>query len=92
MIKVEDNDKVVTRLQIASGHLSSIIKMLESGRPTAEVIQQLAAVRAAIGKINVLVYNREVETLARKMRNTASDQECWQEAQELLNIFRIQSH
>lgn len=92
MIKVEDKDKVVSRLQTVSGHLASIVKMLECGRPATDVLRQLAAVQAALGKINALVYNQEVDAFARKMRNNASDQECWQEAQKLLNIFRIQSH
>lgn len=92
MIKVEGKDKVMTRMQIASGHLASITKMMEAGQPTAEVLRQLAAVQAALGKINVLVYNQEVDAFARMMRNNASAQERWQEAQKLLTLFRIQSH
>jgi DNA-binding FrmR family transcriptional regulator len=90
--KLKAADKVVVRLQTVDGHLKCIIRMLEAGRPTTEVLRQLNAVRAALGRINALMYNRQVDAFAQKMRNNATEQERWQGAQELLNLFRVQLH
>jgi DNA-binding FrmR family transcriptional regulator len=92
VIRVEDKSKLVTRLHIVNGHVASIVRMMESGRPAEEVLRQLAAVQASLAQINLLVYNQEVNAFASKMRNQATDQERWLAAQRLLNIFRIQSH
>jgi DNA-binding FrmR family transcriptional regulator len=92
VIKLEDKDKVVVRLQTVDGHLKCIIHMLEANRSTTEVLTQLNAVQAALGKINALVYNREVDAFAQKMHNNATEQERWQVAQELLDLFRVQLH
>lgn len=39
---------VIKRLRRAGGHLASVVKMLEEGRPCLEVVQQLQAVEKAI--------------------------------------------
>lgn len=39
---------VIKRLRRAGGHLASVVKMLEEGRPCMEVVQQLQAVEKAI--------------------------------------------
>jgi DNA-binding FrmR family transcriptional regulator len=90
MIRIEEKSKVVTRLQTVDGHLKCIIHMLEADRSTTEVLTQLNAVQAALGKINALVYNREVDAFIQKMHNNATEQERWQVAQRLLNLFRVQ--
>src|SRR3972149_8808481 len=62
MIHVEGKDKMICRLQSADGHLGSIIKMVENDRPAQDVLKQLSAVQAALNKINILVYNQEIES------------------------------
>lgn len=39
---------VIKRLRRAGGHLSSVVKMLEDGKPCLDVVQQLQAVEKAI--------------------------------------------
>ena len=39
---------IIKRLRRASGHLSSVVAMLEQGRPCLEVAQQLQAVEKAL--------------------------------------------
>jgi uncharacterized protein len=39
---------IARRLQRANGHLETIIKMVEQGRPCAHIAQQLQAVESAI--------------------------------------------
>jgi DNA-binding FrmR family transcriptional regulator len=40
---------ILLRLKRAEGHLRSVIGMIETGRPCAELAQQLHAVEAAVG-------------------------------------------
>lgn len=39
---------VIKRLRRAGGHLASVVKMLEDGKPCLDVVQQLQAVEKAI--------------------------------------------
>jgi DNA-binding FrmR family transcriptional regulator len=41
---------VRARLARASGHLDRVVAMMDDGRPYAEVLHQLAAVRAALDR------------------------------------------
>ena len=47
-MKHESHPAVVKRLKRASGHLTSVIAMIEGGRKCAELAQQLRAVESAI--------------------------------------------
>lgn len=44
----ETHPAVIKRLRRAGGHLSSVVKMLEEGKPCLDVVQQLQAVEKAI--------------------------------------------
>lgn len=49
---------VIKRLKRAEGHIRSIVKMLEDGRPCLEVAQQMHAVEKALaGAKEVLVHD-----------------------------------
>ena len=47
----ENTQAVLNRLSRAIGHLESVRKMVENGRDCSEVLIQIAAVRANIGKV-----------------------------------------
>lgn len=40
---------IIKRLNRAGGHLRSIVEMIESGRPCADIAQQMHAVEKAVG-------------------------------------------
>jgi uncharacterized protein len=44
----QSHPKIIRRLQRADGHLRTIIKMINEGRPCLEITQQLQAVESAI--------------------------------------------
>ncbi|GAA4135091.1 metal-sensing transcriptional repressor [Aminobacter aganoensis] len=46
----ETHPRIVKRLKRADGHLRSVIKMIEAGRPCLEIAQQLHAVEKAIAQ------------------------------------------
>ena len=47
-MKHDSHPDVIKRLKRANGHLASVIKMIEEGRPCVELAQQLFAVESAI--------------------------------------------
>ncbi|MBB4092340.1 MULTISPECIES: metal-sensing transcriptional repressor [Brucella] len=46
----ETHPEIVKRLKRASGHLKSVIEMIEAGRPCLDLAQQLHAVEKAISQ------------------------------------------
>ena len=52
---------IVKRLKRASGHLSKVIEMIESGRPCVELAQQLAAVESAIASAKKTLIHDHIE-------------------------------
>ncbi len=51
---------IVNRLAKAIGHLESVKHMVEDGRDCAEVLVQLAAVKAAIGNTGKLILKQHI--------------------------------
>ena len=49
-MKHASHPEIVKRLRRAEGHLRSVIAMMETNRPCADVAQQLHAVEAAVSK------------------------------------------
>ncbi len=46
----ETHPAIVKRLRRAGGHLSSVVQMIEQGRPCLDIAQQLQAVEKAIAQ------------------------------------------
>lgn len=57
----EQTKNVLNRLSRAIGHLQSVRRMVEDGRDCAEVLVQLAAVRAAIENTGKLILKDHLE-------------------------------
>ena len=52
---------VINRLSKISGHVESIKRMVESGRDCSEVLTQLAAVKAAVSAVSIIVLKDHIE-------------------------------
>ena len=52
---------IIARLKRASGHLTSVISMLEAQRPCIDIAQQLQAVEAAITKAKRELINDHIQ-------------------------------
>jgi len=50
---VHENDRssLVSRLRSADGHLQAIIRMVNEGHDPEQILHQLSAVRAAVGRV-----------------------------------------
>ena len=52
---------VLNRMSRAIGHLESVRRMVEDGRDCADVLVQLAAVRAALGSVSRIILKDHLE-------------------------------
>jgi DNA-binding FrmR family transcriptional regulator len=79
---------VIRRLQSAEGHVRGIQRMVEEDKYCIEVLKQVEAVQAALGKINEIILDQHLRTCV----TTAirSDEPARREAviSEILEVFR----
>jgi DNA-binding FrmR family transcriptional regulator len=77
---------VADQLARTAGHVTSIKRMVEEGRPCPEVLIQLAAVRAALDRAARLVLEDHVESCLRGAANGVADEE-WRRLKAALDSF-----
>ncbi len=79
---------VVDQLARTAGHVTSIKRMVEDGRPCADVLVQLAAVRSALNRVSRLVLEDHIEAclLGAAANGEAVDAE-WGRLKEALDRF-----
>ncbi len=53
---------IIRRLQSAEGHVRGIQRMVEDDKYCIDVIKQIEAVQAALGKINALILDNHLHT------------------------------
>ena len=78
---------VADQLARTAGHVSSIKRMVEEGRPCADVLIQLAAVRAAIDRASKLVLEDHVESCLRGAASNGMADDEWARLKEALDTF-----
>ncbi len=78
---------VAAQLARSAGHLAAIKRMVEEGRPCADVIIQLAAVRAAIDRTSRLVLEDHLESCLRGAAGDKLADEEWRLLKEALDTF-----
>jgi DNA-binding FrmR family transcriptional regulator len=59
------HDLAKTRLKRATGHLYSVIKMIDEHRPCSEILQPLSAVISALGGCRVLLLQDHLQSCLR---------------------------
>ncbi|RIK40580.1 MAG: cytosolic protein [Chloroflexi bacterium] len=79
--------QVVDQLARTAGHVSSIKRMVEEGRPCADVLIQLAAVRAAIDRASKLVLEDHLESCVRGAAEHGLADDEWARLKEALDRF-----
>jgi hypothetical protein NreA len=64
---------IARRLKRASGHLETIIEMIEQGRPCAQIAQQLQAVESAVESAKkALIHDHISHSLERSFKASGS--------------------
>jgi len=61
-MRIDSKSDVVKRLNIASGHLKKIEQMVETDRYCIDVLQQTAAVKGSLDKIEEIILDSHMRT------------------------------
>lgn len=81
----ESHPDIINRLKRADGHLQKIVRMLEEGRPCAELAQQLHAVEKAVGQAKRILVQDHVDHCLEESLNGETDPKT---ARELIREFK----
>jgi len=82
---VELDRETGVRLRRIEGQITGIRRMAEEGRPCVEVLDQLAAARAALEAVGLLLLERHVDSC---VREALEDGDGSEKATELLSVVR----
>ena len=78
---------VTDQLARTAGHVASVKRMVEEGRPCADVLIQLAAVRAAIDRASKLVLEDHLESCLRGAATNGQADAEWARLKAALDTF-----
>lgn len=78
---------VIDQLARTAGHVASVKRMVEEGRPCPDVLIQLAAVRAAIDRAAKLVLEDHVESCLRGAASNGLADDEWARLKAALDTF-----
>jgi DNA-binding FrmR family transcriptional regulator len=79
--------QIVDQLARTAGHVTSIKRMVEEERACADVLVQLAAVRAAIDRTSKLVLEDHLESCVRGAAINGMADDEWSSLKEALDRF-----
>jgi DNA-binding FrmR family transcriptional regulator len=60
-MKHASHPEIITRLKRAAGHLNSVLRMIEEGRPCLDLAQQIHAVENAIAGAKRMLIHDHIE-------------------------------
>jgi len=80
---------ITRRLRCASGHLNSVISMIETGQPCEQILHQLNAVQAALQIAGVNVIECQAKSSQDIILNSASVEQRTEELHHLQLLFTI---
>lgn len=81
----DNQEQVVKRLRRARGHLSKVIKMVESHEYCPDILLQSSAVQAAIKKSDEVILNSHLHTCVVPKLGGKTDEKA---LEELLEVFK----
>ena len=79
---------VIRRLQSAEGHVRGIQRMVEEDKYCIEVIKQVEAVQAAMGKINEIILDQHLRTCVTTAIRGDEPERREAVISEILEVFR----
>ncbi len=78
---------VLNRLARTEGHVRAVRRMVEEGRDCADVLIQLAAIRAAVDRVARLVLEDHVESCLRQAVSNGTPDDEWESLKTALDRF-----
>lgn len=84
-MKQETKPEIVRRLKVASGHLNKVIGMVETDRYCIDVLQQTAAVKGSLDKIEEIILDSHMRTCVAPSFKGSKPESA---IKELMEVFR----
>ena len=86
---MDDDTKkgIRARLKRIAGQVQAIERMVEADRYCIDLMHQLAAVQAALGKTGEVVLKAHVQTCVTSAIRSGDERECARKVDELLAVF-----
>jgi DNA-binding FrmR family transcriptional regulator len=87
MMDAETKKAVRARLRRIVGQVQAVERMADADRYCIELLHQLAAVHAAIGKVGEVVLRSHVHTFVTDAIRSGDERECTRKVEELVAVF-----
>jgi DNA-binding FrmR family transcriptional regulator len=83
----QQTQAVLNRLARTEGHVRAVRRMVEEGRDCADVLVQLAAIRAAVDRVARIVLEDHVESCLRRAASQGTTDREWVSLKAALDRF-----
>lgn len=83
--------RTITRLKRIGGQVDGVIRMIEDDRYCIDVLTQIAAVQAALGKVGHEVLERHMQTCVAQAMESGDPAERERVVQELMDVLQRSS-
>lgn len=87
MMDLETKKAIRARLRRIAGQVQAIERMVDADRHCIELMHQVDAVQAAIGKVGELVLRTHVKTWVTTAIREGDERECARKVEELVAVF-----
>jgi DNA-binding FrmR family transcriptional regulator len=88
MLTEAQKKKVIARLRRAEGQVAAVRKMVEQDKYCVDVLLQISAARAALGKVGEIILGSHIETCVADAFIEGNQRERTEKIEELLDVFR----
>ncbi|MBS2023058.1 MAG: metal-sensitive transcriptional regulator [Deltaproteobacteria bacterium] len=83
----ETKKAVRARLRRIAGQVQAVERMVDEDRYCIDLMHQLAAVQAAIGKVGEVILRSHVQTCVTDAIRSGDERECRRKVEELVSVF-----
>ncbi len=87
MINQETKENTQRRLMSIKGQVQGIQQMIEDEKYCVDILIQLSAVKAALGKVGAIILKRHVESCVVDAIESGSEEEMAEKIEELVQVF-----
>jgi DNA-binding FrmR family transcriptional regulator len=92
MVEPNLKKKLVARLRRIAGQVEGVARMIEDDRYCVDVLLQVAAAQAALGKTGALVLRSHVDTCVHEAMTHGTTSQRKKKIDELMDVFSRYSH
>ena len=82
-----DRSKVLARLNRARGQVDGVVRMVESDRYCVDLLTQIAAAQAALGKAAEIILEQHVESCVSEAFESGDEEKRREKIDELMEVF-----